>query len=86
MITMTTDEDPLTDHMQMRAIHTYRFFWMFDKEGQPSVLYRRRYVKDGVTHLDVEWGDLTHPRFSDDSRREFTDAWKLHQDWKKAMS
>ena len=85
MKTMTTDQDPLTDHMQMRAIHQWRFFWMFDRDGKAEVLYRRRWNKDGVTHLDVEWGGLDHPRFSDDSRREFADAWKLHQDWKQAM-
>lgn len=83
---MTTDQDPLTDHVQMRAIHTYRFFWLFEKDGQPSVLYRRRYVKDGVTHLDVEWGGLDHKRFSDDTRREFADAWKDYQTWKRDMA
>lgn len=78
-------DDPLTEHEEMRSIHHHRFFWLFEKNGQPSVLYRRRYKKDGIHHLECEWGGLDHKRFSDGTRREFTQAWEDHQTWKKAM-
>lgn len=82
---MTTEEDPLTEHEEMRSLHHHGFFWLFERDGKPHVLYRRRHMKDGVTRLDIEWGDLAHARFSDDKRREFEIAWKEHVDWKAAM-
>ena len=86
MDTMTTDNDPLTEHEEMRSIHHHGSFWLFSKDGKPQVLYRRRFKKDGVYYLDCEWGDLDHKRFSADRRREFVAAWEEYQSWKRAMS
>lgn len=82
-------DDPLNEQLMMRAIHHYRFWWLFDQDGKPAVLYRRRQratKTQATTQLIVEWGGLDHPTFSDDARKEFAQAWDDHQTWKKAMA
>lgn len=84
-------DDPLTDQLQMRAIHKWRFWFLFDNKGQPQILFRRRRTtKDAkgisIIHLDVEWGDLNHGSFTPETKKMFTDAWNEYQDWKKAMA
>lgn len=82
-------EDPLTEYLKMRSILSFRFWHLFNDNGKPSVLYRRKHQKkhkDGsvTNELDVEWGDLDSSFFTGDTRQQFIDAWKEYLDWSKA--
>lgn len=84
-------DDPLTEHLSMRAIHKWRFWYLFDQGGIPQILYRRRGTKKDakgtvINTLEVEWGDLEHKSLSAEAKQMFVDAWKEYRDWKEAMS
>jgi hypothetical protein len=84
-------DDPLTDQLKMRSIHSYRFWHLFNNDGKPQILWRRRRtITDAkgakVSTLDVEWGDLDHPSLGVDMKKMFTDAWNEWVEWKKAMA
>lgn len=81
-------DDPLTDHLKMRSILSWRFWHLFNLDGKPQVLFRRRRtVKDAkgitTTLLDVEWGDLDSKFFGGDAQQKFRDAWAEYATWTK---
>lgn len=83
-------KDPLTDHLAMRAIHKWRFWYLFETDGKPQILYRKRGTRKlpngtAVTELTIEWGGLDHASMSVEARKMFTDAWNEFREWKEAM-
>jgi hypothetical protein len=79
-------DDPLTPSLEMSCVHRFRFWHLFNDNGRPLVLYRRRHTKkhaDGsvTNELDVEWGNLESSFFTGDTRQQFIDAWDQLLDW-----
>ncbi len=82
-------DDPLTQQLEMSAVHKFRFWWLFNQGGKPVVLYRRRSTKKHsngtvTNELTIEWGDLESSFFQGDTRQQFIDAWNQLLDWSGA--